>query len=88
MRSLVFFYNNQWHSGTLLKSTSGAPQLYWFLFDTHVLAGETDQYLCFVLKDGKVLPAKEYAAQYGPVIESIQKQIEQQMVREQYRKGR
>lgn len=88
MRSLVFFFNNQWHSGTLLKSNTGQPQLYWFLFDTHVLAGETDQYLCFVVKEGKVLPAKEYEAKYGPMIESIQRQIEQQIIREQYRKGR
>lgn len=88
MRSLVFFYNNEWHSGTLLKSSTGEPQLYWFMFATHVLAGETDQYLCFVIKEGKVIPTKEYPAQYQPMIESIQKQIEQQIVREKYHKGR
>lgn len=88
MRSLVFFYNNQWHSGTMLKSTSGEPQLYWFMFDSHILAGETDQYLCFVLKEGRVLPTKDYGEQYAPMIESIQKQIEQQIVRDRYHKGR
>lgn len=88
MRSLVFFFNNQWHSGTLLKSRSKEPQLYWFLFDTHLLAGETDQYLCFVIKEDKVLPAKHYAEQYHPVIEGIQGQIEQLIIREKYSKGK
>jgi hypothetical protein len=87
MRSLVFFYNNQWHSGRLLKSRSNRPQLYWFMFDTHLLAGDTDQYLCFVLQEGKVLPTKEYDQQYYPMIESIQAQIEQLIIRENFRKG-
>lgn len=88
MRSLVFFFNNQWHSGRLLKGSAGEPQLYWFMFDTHLLPGETDQYLCFVWKEGKVTPAKEYAEQYQPMVESIQKQIEQQIIREKYSKER
>lgn len=88
MQSLVFFYNNQWHSGTLLKSNAGQPQLYWFMFESHILAGETDQYLCFVQQEGRVLPIREYGERYKPMIESIQKQIEQQIVQDQYRKGR
>jgi len=87
MQSLVFFHNNQWHSGTLLKSNAGEPQLYWFLFDSHILAGETDQYLCFVRTEGRVIPVKEYGEKYGPMIEGIQKQIEQQIIREKYDKG-
>lgn len=88
MRSLVFFFNNQWHCGTLLKSRSNSPQLYWFLFDTHLLAGESDQYLCFVIKENKVVPAKEYDQQYHSMIEGIQHQIEQLILREKYGNGR
>jgi hypothetical protein len=88
MRSLVFFYNNQWHSGTLLKSRSNTPQLYWFLFDAHLLPGESDQYLCFVIHGDRVLPAKAYAEHYHPVIESIQHQIDQLIQREKYRKDK
>lgn len=88
MRSLVFFFNNQWHCGTLLKSRSSSPQLYWFLFDAHLLAEESDQYLCFVIKEDKVIPAKAYAEQYTPMIEGIQHQIEQLILREKYRNGK
>lgn len=86
MRSLVFFFNNQWQSGTLLRSSSRDPQYYWFFFDTNVLADEADQYLSFVLNDDKVAATKTYAEQYRPLVESIQKQIEQLLVRERHRR--
>lgn len=87
MRSLVFFYNNQWQSGTLLKSQSRDPQYYWFFFDSHLFPGEVDQYLSFVCQDGKVATTKTYDAQFQPMIESIQKQVENLLAREKYGKG-
>lgn len=87
MRSLVFFFNNQWQSGTLLKSSSRDPQYYWFFFDDHLFPGEVDQYLSFVFKEDKLTPTKTYDEQYRPLIESIQKQVENLVHREKYRKG-
>lgn len=88
MCSLVFFYNNLWHSGMLLRSRSMNPQLFWFIFEGPLFAAGEDQYLCFELKEDRVLPAKAYKEEYRPLIENIQRQIEYQVLKEKRAKNK
>jgi hypothetical protein len=71
MNPFQFYYNNQWHKGSLLISGSKNHGFFWCFLESDELVRQVGQCLIFSFSNGTLMPAKAYDPACDGLVEAV-----------------